>query len=129
MVAVFTLWHMSIYSRHNFYLHTASGDIPALKYRRLRSHMSKLVTSKFFQKLMNGSRRWAAGIEANKIILHTFSTALQIHGRYHLIIDVGSRHYGCQQCIGNCCHKLILSVKYKIFYPVNRHICTENNRP
>ena len=30
--------------------HTASGDTPVLEYRRLRSHISKLVTSRFFQK-------------------------------------------------------------------------------
>ena len=32
------------------YLHTASGDTPALEYRRFRSHISKLVTSRLFQK-------------------------------------------------------------------------------
>ena len=31
-------------------LYTANGDTPALEYRRLRSHISKLVTSRFFQK-------------------------------------------------------------------------------
>ena len=32
------------------YLHTASGDTPALEYRRLCSPISKLVTSRFFRK-------------------------------------------------------------------------------
>ena len=32
------------------YLHTASGDTPALEYRRLCSSISKLVTSRFFRK-------------------------------------------------------------------------------
>ena len=32
------------------YLHTASGDTPALEYRRLCSSISKLVTSRFFLK-------------------------------------------------------------------------------
>ena len=34
----------------HIYLHTASGDTPVLEYRRLRFHLSKLVTSRFFQK-------------------------------------------------------------------------------
>ena len=34
----------------HIYLHTASGDTPDLEYRRLRFHLSKLVTSRFFQK-------------------------------------------------------------------------------
>ena len=34
----------------HIYLHTASGDTPALEYRRFRSHISKLVTSRLFQK-------------------------------------------------------------------------------
>ena len=34
----------------HIYLHTASGDTPALEDRRLRSPISKLVTSKRFQK-------------------------------------------------------------------------------
>ena len=34
----------------HIYLHTASGDTPALEDRRLRSHISKLVTSRRFQK-------------------------------------------------------------------------------
>ena len=32
------------------YPYTASGDTPILEYRRLRSYISKLVTSRFFQK-------------------------------------------------------------------------------
>lgn len=36
--------------KEHIYPHTASGDTPVLEYRRLRSHISKLVTSKFFQK-------------------------------------------------------------------------------
>ena len=35
------------------YLHTASGDTPALEYRRLCSPISKLVTSRFFRKWCN----------------------------------------------------------------------------
>ena len=34
----------------HIYLHTASGDTPILEYRRLRSHILKLVTSRRFQK-------------------------------------------------------------------------------
>ena len=34
----------------HIYLHTASGDTPVLEYRRLRSPISKLVTSRRFQK-------------------------------------------------------------------------------
>lgn len=34
----------------HIYLHTASGDTPALEYRRLRFHLSKLVTSRRFPK-------------------------------------------------------------------------------
>ena len=34
----------------HIYLHTASGDTPVLEYRRLRSHISKRITSRFFQK-------------------------------------------------------------------------------
>ena len=34
----------------HIYLHTASGDTPILEYRRFRSHISKLVTSRRFQK-------------------------------------------------------------------------------
>ena len=41
---------MSILHKAHIYLHTANGDTPALEYRRLRSHISKLVTSRFFQK-------------------------------------------------------------------------------
>lgn len=36
--------------KEHIYPHTASGDTPVLEYLRLRSHISKLVTSKFFQK-------------------------------------------------------------------------------
>ena len=36
--------------KEHIYLHTERGDTPALEYRRLRSHISKLVTSRFFQK-------------------------------------------------------------------------------
>ena len=36
--------------KEHIYLHVASGDTPILEYRRLRSYISKLVTSRFFQK-------------------------------------------------------------------------------
>ena len=36
--------------RAHIYLHTASDDTPVLEYRRLRFHISKLVTSRLFQK-------------------------------------------------------------------------------
>ena len=36
--------------KEHIYLHTASGDTPVLEYRRLRSPISKLVTSRRFQK-------------------------------------------------------------------------------
>ena len=38
----------------HIYLHTASGDTPILEYRRFRSHISKLVTSRRFQKWSSG---------------------------------------------------------------------------
>ena len=41
--------HEHLLKEHT-YLHVASGDTPILEYRRLRSYISKLVTSRFFQK-------------------------------------------------------------------------------
>ena len=41
--------HEHLLTEH-IYLHTASGDTPVLEYRRLRSPISKLVTSRRFQK-------------------------------------------------------------------------------
>ena len=43
--------------------HTASGDTPVLEYRRLRSHISKLVTSRFFQK-------WCSSGVVSALLLH-----------------------------------------------------------
>ena len=41
--------HEHLLKEHT-YLHVASGDTPILEYRRLRSYISKLVTSRFFRK-------------------------------------------------------------------------------
>ena len=41
--------HEHLLKEHT-YLHVTSGDTPILEYRRLRSYISKLVTSRFFQK-------------------------------------------------------------------------------
>ena len=61
-VSIFTeLWRLSVVFlcyfmahehllKEHTYLHVASGDTPILEYRRLRSYISKLVTSRFFQK-------------------------------------------------------------------------------
>ena len=61
-VSIFTeLWRLSVaflcyfmahehLLKEHTYLHVASGDTPILEYRRLRSYISKLVTSRFFQK-------------------------------------------------------------------------------
>ena len=49
ILACYFMAHEHLLKAH-IYLHTASGDTPALEYRRLRSHISKLVTSRFFQK-------------------------------------------------------------------------------
>ena len=45
-----TLWHMSIYSRHIFTCIQQAAILLILGYRRLRSPISKLVTSRRFQK-------------------------------------------------------------------------------
>ena len=47
----------------HIYLHTASGDTPVLEYRRLRSHISKRITSRFFQK-------WCSSGVVSAVLLH-----------------------------------------------------------
>ena len=52
LVCYFTA-HSHLLISH-FYPHKAGGDTPALEYRRFRSHISKLVTSRRFQKWCSG---------------------------------------------------------------------------
>ena len=49
ILACYFMAHEHLLTEH-IYLHTASGDTPVLEYRRLRFHLSKLVTSRRFQK-------------------------------------------------------------------------------
>ena len=49
ILACYFMAHEHLLKAH-IYLHTASGDTPVLEYRRLRSPISKLVTSRRFQK-------------------------------------------------------------------------------
>ena len=49
ILACYFMAHEHLLKAH-IYLHTASGDTPVLEYRRLRFHLSKLVTSRRFQK-------------------------------------------------------------------------------
>ena len=49
ILVCYLMAHEHLLKAH-IYLHTASGDTPALEYRRFRSHISKLVTSRRFQK-------------------------------------------------------------------------------
>lgn len=53
ILACYFMAHEHLLKAH-IYLHTASGDTPALEYRRFRSHISKLVTSSRFQKWCSG---------------------------------------------------------------------------
>ena len=45
------------------------------------------------------------------------------------MIDMISGHDGYQKRISNGYHKFRFTAELHIFHPVDRHICTENDRP
>ena len=56
--------HEHLIKAHTYYTYyIQSGDTPVLEYRRLRSHISKLVTSRFFQK-------WCSSGVVSALLLH-----------------------------------------------------------